>query len=174
MPGPQRPATWPVFNFVACPSEGPVDDFGSYLSTLMPMLILILESTGRSLKGRGDVSSQRGIGLNSEESSEDQIRLSVARTKNSWWVFFTICLAESINDNFVMSSALDFYDNLGTFQKIDVANVSNRIWSNLNYLPFWLTNVFPLHPRNLTWNLKITCLKRKLIWTKPPFSGSSC
>ena len=28
-------------------------------------------------------------------------------------------------------------------------------------------------PKKLTWNLKITCLKRKIIWTKPPFSGSS-
>ena len=33
-------------------------------------------------------------------------------------------------------------------------------------------NHYKIHPWNLTWNLKITQLKRKIIWTKPPFSGS--
>ena len=81
---PQAAASkWPVFQrcvlFCGLSKWGTRGWWGSYLSTLMPMLILILESTGRSLKGRGDVSSKRGIGLNSEESSEDQIHLSVAR-----------------------------------------------------------------------------------------------
>ncbi len=29
-----------------------------------------------------------------------------------------------------------------------------------------------IHPRKQTWNLKITCLERKIIWTKPPFLGA--
>ena len=31
----------------------------------------------------------------------------------------------------------------------------------------WLVNKKRLHPRTWTWNLKITQLKRKIIWTKP-------
>ena len=43
-----------------------------------------------------------------------------------------------------------------------------QILTSLYYAePFCL----PLHPGRLTWNLKITYLKRKITWTKPAFWG---
>ena len=49
--------------------------------------------------------------------------------------------------------------------------------SDLEMLPnfrvkCWFTTGGYIHPGRLTWNLKITQLKRNIIWTKPSFSGS--
>ena len=46
-------------------------------------------------------------------------------------------------------------------------------WCRYQYTKYKFQGAFmgDLHPRRLTWNLKITHLKRKNIWTKPSFFG---
>ena len=45
-----------------------------------------------------------------------------------------------------------------------------HFWANL-FCPFHVHPNVRVRPGKLRWNLKITCLKRKIIWTKPFFSG---